>query len=419
MDKAINAAGGVDLSGRAAAADAAAAADSALVDGSLLEQFDHIQGAAIPHELDALLHKLRARLYDLTEHKQVLQLPELDAGARSRLLLQLSFTRSLAACWAVPLLDALLRVKLNLVGKHMWMEESFAKFSPQPQLMAGHMPAVPLPPRLTPLALEAFLACDRLLEGGVAWVVEGMLEAAGRVLAEVAPDADVSQRDLARLTRRVMDAWLAAAIGLPGGNGGPGSCALAASDAVRGVRPASSPQRPPFRWSRLLLGDEACIPASLRRALSNGTHEFQATMPSTQMVDELNQELRGMLDSYKFDAAVRAAAQHTYCIVLAQLKDSFHSVPAAKATAAAPPVAAAAEGDFPGNQASTSGAAAAGTPAAASEDKRKLVLCSRVLQKACDPVFEQMPAVTRAISALQPVQSLCSTAFAAGPPMNI
>lgn len=66
-------------------------------------------------------------------------------------LAQKSFTRAMGACWLVPILDLLVRMKLHIVGRHMYLESKL----PEMQSRGGRaVPRMQMPPRLSDRAKE-------------------------------------------------------------------------------------------------------------------------------------------------------------------------------------------------------------------------------------------------------------------------
>ena len=62
---------------------------------------------------------------------QAAEAAKLEIWSRLKLA---AFTRAACATWLVPLLDLLLRVQLNILGRHLFLESHLLDRCPLPQL---------------------------------------------------------------------------------------------------------------------------------------------------------------------------------------------------------------------------------------------------------------------------------------------
>jgi hypothetical protein len=475
---------GLFFAGGAAAAAAAAAAagggdggngddhGSSALDASLARHFESIQSLSDRQALESLLPRLRAvlaaatdieplkeriRAMSAAEQQQDQQAagegaaaaaaaaPAAASAAEAKLaawrqLARLCFTRAVGACWLVPLLDLLVRMKLHVVARHMYLESKLpglaaaagggggggganggGAFGANGLLPNGggasnghHPHHSQLPPRLSDRAKEEFLRCDYFVEVGAVGLLRKLGAAVDGALAGVDLAAEVTPADVERLVvaaharfeasfERCEDLWhgyllppgaqpVAQAQAQQARAAAEAAAAAAAAASSGGQAPATiGPPPPPL----LLSPVEAA------------------------MVDELNAELRDVLADYRFVEALRAAVRHTsrasgaYIAARAFCGGGGPGGEMARAGSAAAMAAAAAAG---GGEDGKGGEAAAGAGAStAVVTARPLAFVVPVVAKSSQLLFDEAHRCTRGISSLQAVLSLCASVFSFGP----
>ncbi len=240
------------------------------LDQSMDSHFSYIQEVSAPQELDTLLPKLHASLVQVGKPTHVLmresslhpsttlrlsllplpfssaQLTDVKAlmstmatgkpvgGSNSvpteaadqlRLLARMCFSRALGACWIIPCMDLLVRVKLNIIGpcerliawvelqfvvdkihprtrvtgKHLFLQEKLGKLKHSGSQAVAVASGGMLPPRLSAAAVEAFLDCRWFVEGGCEWVLEKVAEGVDVVLRGVSLDAEATPAELFKI----------------------------------------------------------------------------------------------------------------------------------------------------------------------------------------------------------------------------
>eukprot|EP00798_Chlamydomonas_sp_ICE-L_P031408 gene31408-6574_t len=121
--------------------------------------------SAPQEELARLLPKLRAALYEVDTHQQMTDLQQLRSTERLGSLARQCFSRTLATCWLLPLLELHIRVKLNIIGRHLYLQEKLTALS-VPLSSGGHAQGIELPAQLSPEVIESFMGCDSFVEDG-------------------------------------------------------------------------------------------------------------------------------------------------------------------------------------------------------------------------------------------------------------
>ncbi|GIL71729.1 hypothetical protein Vretimale_833 [Volvox reticuliferus] len=464
------------------------------LDESLDSHFNYIQKVSAPQELSNLLPRIQATLFKLTDVSLVKQLHQQlqeraqqqetggsDNGSgdvvqqQLRLLARLCFGRTVAAAFLLPLMDLCVRTKLNIIGRHLFLQEKFSKLR-QPVAPAARMR---LPPRLTGGAVESFLACEQLAERGCAWLAEQAMLVADRVLEGTPMNANVTPEELANMVQ-AMATYLGQTVTAAGPTS-PTGCV----------------------WVDTIVGPAGMQAAGGDAAATSGSAEaYRRALSNAAMVEELESELRRVLCNYRFGDALHCAVSQCLSTCAAHIHATFISQAAAQqqqqqrvtsaqqrqeqgqvllgqqhspsqprsssdalegtpsgpsqqrvlspfSTASQrcaetttegngecvnadqrrdgqtgaevkPPVQNAPPAPSPslgsGGSASSGSlgrAASLAAAAVAAMQPRPLARCLRVVQSACDPLFVDAREVSARIACLPPVMSLCAVAFAA------
>ncbi|KAG2425809.1 hypothetical protein HXX76_013434 [Chlamydomonas incerta] len=337
------------------------------LDESLDSHFNYIQKVSAPQELTTLLPRVQETLFRLTDVTLVkqLQLQQQQqpvaaggaAGAASsaqqqlRLLARLCFGRTVAAVFLLPLMDLGVRTKLNVIGRHLFLQEKFSKLR-QPAAPAARMR---LPPRLTAAAVEAFLSCEQLAGAGTAWLVEQAMAAAELVLDGTALDAQVTPEELAALVQDM------------------------ASRLGQAVTAAAATSATGSAWVEVLVGPGGAAPAppAVDAAAAAGSAEaYRRALASAAMVEELTTELRRVLCNYRFGEALHAAVGQCLSTCAAHIHATFISQAAAAVAVAQParPQPAPAAGSAPAPAAAPEAPSPASAAAAAHELPKQAVV---------------------------------------------
>ena len=317
------------------------------LDTSLDSHFHFIQEVSTSQELDQLLPNVTKALVELTDVKACLlkqgtSSGTLTAADQLSTLARLCFTRAMGACWMIPSMDLLVRCKLNIIGRHLFLEEKLSKLTAAATMI--------LPPRLTPEAIEAFLDCSWLSGKGCSGMMARISQGVESALSsnEVTPpmEAQVDSRDLvqimasmlreteASLTNNVTEASLT--------NGcAPGE------DTCDAVGDHPSPSSPPSghraslkggqgpSWAFILAGPPSrTLLPSLQTAADKANHRDEATSPSEplsaesrRMADDLRSELVAILSSHRFSEALRSAVQHAFRQLARHIYDALPPAP--------------------------------------------------------------------------------------------
>ncbi|GIL45989.1 hypothetical protein Vafri_3094, partial [Volvox africanus] len=292
------------------------------LDESLDSHFNYIQKVSAPQELSNLLPRLQATLFKLTDVSLVKQLQQQlqqqaqqqetggsDSGSggvvqqQLRLLARLCFGRTVAAAFLLPLMDLCVRTKLNIIGRHLFLQEKFSKLR-QPVAPAARMR---LPPRLTAAAVESFLACEQLAERGCAWLAEQAMLVADRVLEGTPMDANVTPEELADMVQ-AMATYLGQAVTAAGPTS-PTGCV----------------------WVDTIVGQAGMQAAGVDAAATSGSADaYRRALSNAAMVEELESELRRVLCNYRFGDALHAAVSQCLSTCAAHIHATFISQAAAQ-----------------------------------------------------------------------------------------
>lgn len=384
------------------------ASQQALED-TLEQHFVTIQTLSDKQALEDLLPRLKARLFELTdfEHikraiKSLSSLPHdaptapQDIEAQKlfhwQQLARLSLCRTVSACWLIPLLDLLVRMKLHLVGRHMYLESKLPGLRSQ-----GLNHQRGLPPRLTERAQEEFYNSDYFIEAGAQGVVHKVMEATGRVLAGVDFTACVTPRDIEALIS-AMHVHFESSFEICGDS-----------------------------WDHFLLppGQQ---PVGV--VTGNGT-QLVMSPSEAAMVDALNQELRDVIGNYRFVEALRSAVRFTSRVTGNYITAKFAHKPSLTRSRCHTP----GEGDSRRERAMTRGTSSSG-PTNSSGDStdvkhagstevegasppeyepKPFAYVVPLIAKATHPLVTEPSEATRGISSLAPVGALCAFVFTCGP----
>ncbi|GIL45988.1 hypothetical protein Vafri_3094 [Volvox africanus] len=276
----------------------------------------------VSRELSNLLPRLQATLFKLTDVSLVKQLQQQlqqqaqqqetggsDSGSggvvqqQLRLLARLCFGRTVAAAFLLPLMDLCVRTKLNIIGRHLFLQEKFSKLR-QPVAPAARMR---LPPRLTAAAVESFLACEQLAERGCAWLAEQAMLVADRVLEGTPMDANVTPEELADMVQ-AMATYLGQAVTAAGPTS-PTGCV----------------------WVDTIVGQAGMQAAGVDAAATSGSADaYRRALSNAAMVEELESELRRVLCNYRFGDALHAAVSQCLSTCAAHIHATFISQAAAQ-----------------------------------------------------------------------------------------
>ncbi|KAL4458388.1 hypothetical protein ABPG75_013253 [Micractinium tetrahymenae] len=236
-----------------------------------------------------------------------------------------AFVRAAGAAWLLPLLDLFVRVQLNILGRHLYLESA----------VEGSGMARPAGlPKLSAPSQERFLSfAEFLAQQGAAELLALMRAAAEARLAGVALQETVAagqvQQLLAGISEEFAERLAAAATGGTGGGSGGGG---------------GSPGR---GWARFLLPPPAEVHASLaprapdNRAMLLGA---DALLVDARVVEELVAEAEAVAAGDEFAAAVAAGSQAALAAAATQLAAGMGAarLPLAKAV----PLVAAVGGDL-------------------------------------------------------------------------
>ena len=328
------------------------------LDDALEAHFASIQALSERQALEDLLPRLRAALAAATDYdplRERLKAPGLAPPEKRALWAQLAglaFSRAVGGVWLVPLLDLLVRLKLHVVARHMYLEAQL------PGLTArgggggglgglggglGGFGGVgrsgglsgPLPPRLSDRAKEEFLRCDFFVDVGAAGLLHKLRRAVDAALAAVDFAGAATARDVERLVvavharfeaefARCGDVWAAYLVPPPGsfgvGAGGGAGFGVGSGFGVSGAAPLS--------------------PAE------------------AAAVDELHAELREAAAGYRFAEALRAEVRHASRVMGAYVAAKL-APPSAAAAAAGAGASSGGGGSGAGGAAAVAAAAAA------------------------------------------------------------
>ncbi|GAX86266.1 hypothetical protein CEUSTIGMA_g13678.t1 [Chlamydomonas eustigma] len=133
----------------------------------------------------------------MSQHGSTSYTPE-GAAAQLHALARLCFGRALGACWLIPCMDLVVRVKLNIIGRHLFLQEKLLKLKHTGG--TAHTQNGLLPPRLTASAIEKFLECGwPTSQGGHECMVSKVMSGIDRVLEGLSLEVEVAPADLFRV----------------------------------------------------------------------------------------------------------------------------------------------------------------------------------------------------------------------------
>ncbi|KAF8065730.1 VAC8 [Scenedesmus sp. PABB004] len=271
------------------------------LDESLAAHFASIQELSDRQALEELLPRLHEVLLAATNYeplREQLRSPAAAAlGSEEKLALWRglaahSFVRALGAVWLVPLLDLLVRLKLHIVGRHMYLESRLPQLQPAGSGGAGgllgapglgpglggaaHLGRLALPPCLSDRAKEEFFRCDYFIESGAAGLLHRLRAAVQRGLAGVDFGGSMAQQDVEALVITMHAAF------------------------------EDSFVRAEDLWADYLV-PPGPAPVSVR---TGAGVEALLSPVEAGMVDELQGELRDIITDFRFVEALRAAVRH-------------------------------------------------------------------------------------------------------------
>lgn len=300
----------IDPQGRAGAAQMDAEAH-------LQHHFDNIQDIADSTTLPSLLPALSRALAQaadvdgplerLRQAKEGrLRLAPADKLAAWEELKVAAFVRAAGAAWLLPLLDLFVRVQLNILGRHLYLESAVAGSGMQRP--AGL-------PKLSAPSQERFLSyAEFLAQQGAAELLAVMQSAAEAHLAGVALQEALTAEQVQQLLAGICADFaerVAAAGAVPQGGAGSGS----------------GPSR---GWARFLLPPEAEVHASLaprapdNRAVLLGA---DALLVDARIVEQLVAEAEAVAAGNEFGAALAAGSAAALAAAAAQLATSTGAAP--------------------------------------------------------------------------------------------
>lgn len=382
------------------------------LDDSLQAHFQSIQVLSERQALEDLLPRLRGVLNAATDYgpiRERLRAQGLAPEEKRALWAQLaglSFARAMGAVWLVPLLDLLVRLKLHVVARHMYLEVQLPGIAPRRASAAsGRLSGFgglgrglslgpgrgPMPPRLSDRAKEEFFRSDFFIDVGVAGLLHRLRRACDAVLSAVDLAGAVGPGDVERLVVAVH------------------------------ARFEAEFQRGGDVWAAYLVPPGG-QPVALHTP--SGIESFMSPVEAT-MVDELNTELREIAGDYRFAEALRAEVRHT-----SRIMGSYVTLKMAHG-AAAPP----SKGGGDGAGGSVAGAAAGGEQQQGQQQQEErdeeqqqeaaalgapalvkpFPFVVPIVAKSSNLLFDEANRCTRGMSGLREVQSLCASVFTFGP----
>lgn len=330
-------------------------------DEHMARHFDSVQVIAGKTTLPALLPSVRARLFALVDVGAVTRrLREARAAAGDqgsvsaeekvalwRELLRRAFARCVAALWAQALLDALVRVQLNVLGRHLFLDTAVAgseaaapgdtPASPKALASRGEGATLPVACQHRFLALADYFPAE-----GLPALVEMAYEAVDATMASADLQADLSPEALAAELRRASDR-LAAAVAEREGGWSALLLPEGAEEVVEQVQAAANAEAVATPLTELANGSAPATPVTPATARSKkatsggsvvGTPAHSVATPAGSVAPAvppvssgrdratirfLAAETRDSLRSQLFEAAARSAAAQSHEILAAAL----------------------------------------------------------------------------------------------------
>ncbi|WIA16827.1 hypothetical protein OEZ85_013764 [Tetradesmus obliquus] len=356
------------------------------LDDSLAQHFASIQELSDRQALEELLPRLQQVVGQATNYEPLRdQLRSPAAAALSseqklalwRGLAGHSFCRALGSVWLVPLMDLLVRLKLHIVGRHMYLESKLPQLQPQGGMAGGPHPALggalraanpygrlALPPCLSDRAKEEFFRCDYFTDVGAGGLLHKLHCAVERSLAGVDFGGSMSQQDVESLVITMHAAF------------------------------EESFVRAEDLWAAYLVPPG---PAPVSMRTGSGVEALLSPVEAA-MVDELNAELRDTLSDYRFVEALRAAVRHTSKSMGAYISSKMGG---GGSSGGAPP-----DSTEQQQQQQQPG----GAPVL-----RPFPYVVPIVAKSGNLLFDEAGRCTKGISQLRDVQALCASVFTFGP----
>ncbi|WIA37048.1 hypothetical protein OEZ86_014025 [Tetradesmus obliquus] len=393
------------------------------LDDSLAQHFASIQELSDRQALEELLPRLQQVVGQATNYEPLRdQLRSPAAAALSseqklalwRGLAGHSFCRALGSVWLVPLMDLLVRLKLHIVGRHMYLESKLPQLQPQGGMAGGLHPALggalraanpygrlALPPCLSDRAKEEFFRCDYFTDVGAGGLLHKLHCAVERSLAGVDFGGSMSQQVRASKVSafRVLVARLwASVVHLDGVDFGGSMSQQDVESLVITMHAAfeESFVRAEDLWAAYLVPPG---PAPVSMRTGSGVEALLSPVEAA-MVDELNAELRDTLSDYRFVEALRAAVRHTSKSMGAYISSKMGG---GGSSGGAPP-------DSAEQQQQQQQQQPGGAPVL-----RPFPYVVPIVAKSGNLLFDEAGRCTKGISQLRDVQALCASVFTFGP----
>jgi len=326
------------------------------LDKPIESHFNFIQSDSTPQEVKQLLPKVHEILNKQTDISLIRQTPQaippvpglptlpsaqLSSAEKLHRLAQQCFSRVIAACYLVPLSCLLTQAKLNVIGRHLFLQEKLGKlFRP-----ASFMEQQQLPPRLSPSTVEAFLQSEGFLRTGCSFIISKAQAASESVLTDVSMSRSVTPDDIFGFLRSMlvqMEELLHVSIATASSSSSSASpaaassvswidilmddyefeqqMASAAATAAAGGRPDVNPSSAAMLMQRAGLSD--LPPLGMSGALGS------CPIPvHLQVISELRAELHAVLRSTTFQEALSMAVDVCVRVVMTQIKISLTSIP--------------------------------------------------------------------------------------------
>lgn len=257
------------------------------VEKSLLQHFNYIQEVSTPMELQQHVAQVRTLLFELTDPNLLNKYdnallepsaPALSAEQKLRFLAKVSFARTISACWLLPLLDLYVRVKVNLIGRHMFLQQ---KLGSMPLALLEQR--LQVQPRMPSSVIDSFLGTSHLMHTTAGWIVQRTMEAVEQELLTCSFDAPYTPDELGALICRMM---------------------THTEEALRPPEDAT--------WGQLILGPKA---GSLFDRQQAHLETYRSAMVSALALEDLNHQLSDLLNCDLFADALAETVSHTFSLI--------------------------------------------------------------------------------------------------------
>ncbi|KAI8475880.1 MAG: hypothetical protein J3K34DRAFT_517044 [Monoraphidium minutum] len=356
------------------------------LDDSLQAHFDSIQVLSERQALEDLLPRLRDALWAATAYeglRERLRQPGLPPAEKRALWAQLAgqaFTRAMGGVWLVPLLDLLVRLKLHIVARHMYLEVQLPGLTPRGAgrggLGGGGLKRGAMPPRLSDRAKEEFFRSDFFVDVGAAGLLHKLRRAVDTAVSAVDFGGAVAPADVERLVVAVH------------------------------ARFEAEFQRDGDVWAAYLVPPGG-QPVSVQTL--GGLESFMAPSEAAT-VDELNAELREAAGDYRFLAALRAGVRHTSRVMGSYVASKMGG----SGGGGGGQEGGGTKHEVAGGGAQQEEGRAEERPAAPPQP-RPFPFVVPIVAKSSQLLFDEANRCTRGLSSIREVQSLCASIFTFGP----